>query len=441
MNSTLRLLFLLFIAITAIKTNAQTYKYQNGNFIPTTSEERYKPPPVKYEKSTTTFPKAEKSNGTYNQGNSDLIKQEEQKELRLKQEKLKNDSIAKVNEKVANAKYLEKRRIANDKAMDELRVITGVRYDYAIKYDGYIIVEKERKKGIIYSDGKIMVPLLYDNVYEFNEDLATVYLNSKYGAIDKNGTVVIPLIYDELNIKNGFAKVILNGKCGLVSKTGKLLIPAKYEDLDYLGTFADFSTYAAKLNNKWGLINTNGALLIPFIYEEIKDNWRQSGFNIVVLGTKLGLISLEGELILPAEYEVLKKLDEPVENIYLLRLNNKWGYINPKEKTFISCAFDEIREFNNGLAEVKMERKWGYIDSNLKTIIPCIYNTVNHFSEGLAEVSYDEKWGYIDVKGNVVIPFKYQYAESFYKGRARVCKSKNLKKKTYIDASGKELKD
>ena len=40
MNSTLRLLFLLFIAITALKTNAQTNNYGNGNFTPTTSSEK-----------------------------------------------------------------------------------------------------------------------------------------------------------------------------------------------------------------------------------------------------------------------------------------------------------------------------------------------------------------------------------------------------------------
>ncbi len=497
MNSSLRLLFLLFIAITAIKTNAQTYKFENGVFRPTTSEERYKPPPVKY---NTPTPRAEKSTGT-NSGSrtstsgKSLIEIEneeraEREKEKRKLEKLKNDSIAKVKEeKVAyyERMYEEDRR--NDDEMWKLYKITGVKYDHAYKHDGYMIVEKGSKQGIINSVGKIMVPLLYGKVYPFKEDLAEVELNSKHGAVDKNGIVVIPIVYDIVyqfygdlaivcvgekhgfeyvqkygavnkngtvvipiiynkisGFEKGFSTVLLDGKWGLVSKIGKLVIPAKYEDLDYLGSFADYTTYAAKLDNKWGLINTNGTLLSPFIYEEIKDTWRHSGFYIVLLGAKLGLISLTGELILPAEYERLKKLDGPAENIYSMYTDYRYGYVNPKEKTLISCVFSETADFdfNNGLAEVKMpgkDGKWGYIDLNLKTIIPCIYTTVDHFSEGLAAVSYNNRYGYIDIKGNVVIPFKYRYAKSFYKGRAEVNKSKNLKKDTYIDASGKELKD
>src|SRR5690606_31841971 len=48
----------------------------------------------------------------------------------------------------------------------------------------------------------------YDSVWEFTEGLAAVYKDDKWGFIDNTGKVVIPIIYDEVDIfSEGLAKV------------------------------------------------------------------------------------------------------------------------------------------------------------------------------------------------------------------------------------------
>ncbi|MBS1792275.1 MAG: WG repeat-containing protein [Acidobacteria bacterium] len=75
--------------------------------------------------------------------------------------------------------------------------------------------------GIIDNTGKEMIPLEYDNIYEFWEDLAAVQKNRKWGFIDKNNVLVIPYKYDTGGFfVNGYANVELAGRKIRIDKKG-----------------------------------------------------------------------------------------------------------------------------------------------------------------------------------------------------------------------------
>ncbi|MCO6498496.1 MAG: WG repeat-containing protein [Chitinophagaceae bacterium] len=87
------------------------------------------------------------------------------------------------------------------------------------------------------STGKETVPLIYDDVVPFSEDLAAVnidgvaqnfrVLGGKWGIVDKSGNVVIPIIYEipgisvALRFKNGKVLVHKDGLDFCIDKTGK----------------------------------------------------------------------------------------------------------------------------------------------------------------------------------------------------------------------------
>ena len=80
-------------------------------------------------------------------------------------------------------------------------------------------------------------------------------LNSKYGFIDKTGKEVIPLKYDNaFDFSEGLALVWLNEKCGYIDKTGKEVIPIKYYNAD---SFSE-GLASVRLNGKWGYIDKTG---------------------------------------------------------------------------------------------------------------------------------------------------------------------------------------
>jgi hypothetical protein len=65
------------------------------------------------------------------------------------------------------------------------------------------------------ADGKIRIKPKYQEARSFNEDFASVKLNSKWGFIDKTGNVVIPPKYSDVGyFSEGLAQVRLGGKIG-----------------------------------------------------------------------------------------------------------------------------------------------------------------------------------------------------------------------------------
>ena len=89
-------------------------------------------------------------------------------------------------------------------------------------YDGLAWVCKDRKWGCIDILGNIVVPFVYSNCRDFKENLAAVEKDGKYGYIDKKGVVVIPFIYSFADdFIGGIARVSKNGKIGIVDKKGR----------------------------------------------------------------------------------------------------------------------------------------------------------------------------------------------------------------------------
>jgi WG containing repeat len=65
---------------------------------------------------------------------------------------------------------------------------------------------------------------------------------------------------------------------------------------------------------------------------------------------------------------------------------------------------------------------WGYVSDDSTVVIPFIYEEARDFEEGVAWVKMQSKWGVIDKKGNQIFPFEFDEADYFIKGLAMVKK-------------------
>ncbi len=130
------------------------------------------------------------------------------------------------------------------------------------------------------------------------------------------------------------------------------------------------------------------------------------------------------------------QISEFHEGLARVKLNGKDGYINKEGKEVIKPIYDFAVNFHKGLARVKLNGKWGYINKDGKIAIKLIYDDVFEFSEDLAAVCSNGKWSYINKDGKEVIKLnkKYERAHEFHNGLAAVC----LKGKWgYINKEGK----
>jgi hypothetical protein len=139
------------------------------------------------------------------------------------------------------------------------------------------------------------------------------------------------------------------------------------------------------------------------------------------------------EVVTPVKYDGTDTFSEGLARV---RLNWKYGFIDPTGKEVISLKYDEADSFSKGLARVCLNGKFGFIDLTGKEVISLKYDKADSFSDGLARVCLNGKCGFIDPTGKAVIPFKYDKADSFSEGLARV---RLNWKYGFVDPTGKEV--
>lgn len=104
------------------------------------------------------------------------------------------------------------------------------------------------------------------------------------------------------------------------------------------------------------------------------------------------------------EYKKLIKAKTKAKFMNIIYNNFYWVY---DEVTKFMLKYDYAYNSSEDLALVRLNDKYGYIDKQGNEVIPLKYDDAYNFSNGLARVELAGKYGYIDKQGNEVIPLKY----------------------------------
>jgi len=311
----------------------------------------------------------------------------------------------------------------------------------------FIRVVKNKRYGLFNTQGKEILPLMYDDIFagnkngneirlrldreefilnnnthkiqknqittmpyeqvsKFSEDLAVIKINGKCGYVDRLGNVVIEAIYTIANsFSEGLAMVALdNRKYGFIDKTGKIVIPLEYDNnYGFLNQF----TLQSK-NNKLGLMNASGKEITEFKYNNISTS--SNGILTVKMGEKFGLIDKTGQEITPVKYDDIRFF---VDSLAVVREGDKFSLINKAGREITPVKYDYIKFDRDSLGVVKKGIKYGYINQAGQLVIPLKYDYANDFSDGIAKVRSGEKFGLIDETEKEIINIKYNEINSF----------------------------
>ena len=138
-----------------------------------------------------------------------------------------------------------------------------------------------------------------------------------------------------------------------------------------------------------------------------------------------------GDVVIPFKYDYVRDFDE---GLAAVKLKGKWGFIDKSGKVVVPIKYDDVEVFYEGLADVKLNGKYGFVDKSGTEVVPLKYDMVWEFNEGLARVELNGKQGFVDKSGTEVVPLKYDEALHFNEGLAAVMLNGNW---GYIDKSGK----
>jgi hypothetical protein len=99
-----------------------------------------------------------------------------------------------------------------------------------------------------------------------------------------------------------------------------------------------------------------------------------------------------------------------------VRLGDKWGFIDKSGKYLVEPKFDYVYCFNESFAGVRLVDKWGFIDKSGKYVVEPKFDDAFSFLEGFAGVKLGSKWGFIDKSGKYVVEPKFDEVYSFRGG-------------------------
>ena len=322
------------------------------------------------------------------------------------------------------------------------KIVVPLKYEEAKDFsNGRALVTINNKNGFIDTKGKLIVPLKWNYASSFSEGLAIVGNFDFYCAIDTTGKIVVPLKFKHLyDFHEGIASFEdTKENWGFIDKTGKPIIDLVDKYACYgCGEFSEGLMLMQKKhpNSKRGFLSKDGTEAINFIYDEASPF--SEGLACVAINKKYGFINKEGKVVIPLEYDLAYPFRNGLATVKLQEsygVNERYGIIDKNGNIVAPLRYKFIYRFSEGVAGFTRDGKNGFINESGKEIIPPKYDEAHAAKNGLIAVSLGGSWGYIDLEGNTRIPFNYEKAEDFVGGLAEVVYAGNAR---IIDKSGKQ---
>ena len=320
----------------------------------------------------------------------------------------------------------------------------------------------------LFSGMEIVAPV-YSSAEEFSNGYAVVRKGDRFGLVADDGTEALPCLYEEIKrIWDNSFIIESDKKFALFNPSVPSKLSSFYDEWDYVwdsdsqvSRNKEEGVIVVKKNDLCGLYDCfNNRELLPCEYKRIaypriggqRLAINQDSWTILTRDCKpIGMIpdsSRYTDFGCSGEYVFLKS-------------DGKWGIFDLKGNVVVPCRFDTIADsFHNGLIWVGQRQlrdgKWvmnyGFVNEKGDVIIPCIYDYALGFINDITFVSlYEkEKWTsrfrdlFINKQGEIISEIKDVITSifPFYKGVA-LCKRKSGHNDMYcmISENGTVIRD
>lgn len=186
------------------------------------------------------------------------------------------------------------------------KLIVPCVYDDASRWfkDEVAFVRKGGENGyaLISKEGQLLTAFQFGDHSRRPADRSLKYMSvynvdkKKYGIIDTQGNIIIPFIYDELYSPNadGYMQFENENLWGIVNLHNKVVVPAIYNNLR---VSHECNVIAARKGNKWGYIDVNNNLLSEFVFDEAYAFPDGDSLADVQVGRYRGCVDKKGKLV------------------------------------------------------------------------------------------------------------------------------------------------
>lgn len=339
---------------------------------------------------------------------------------------------------------------------DQNKEVKNVDADDLISDKAHYLLKLSGKNGVVDQSLKELVPVSYDYLSAFDNNLAVAGKDKRYGLINLKGQTVIDLVYDSVSLEKNFVRV-------LTSNMGQ----RRWAVMDTFGVVKTEKTYdfVAPFNGKffpvhnrgfWGAVDRYGKEILYCVYDSLmnfnhdrivvkfKSLYGIIGFDehwyIKPQTYPLALISDEHYLLKQDTITYLKKNDDV---IYFTSNPFDWkgdhfeesspsGTVRMVSLDGISSVIaappivddaEKVFEEHEGMRGILRNGRYGFIDHRGRLRVANRYENIGSFSGGLAPVMILGKWGYVNMEDRIIINPNYEKAGDFVSGIAFVTRN------------------
>ncbi len=232
--------------------------------------------------------------------------------------------------------------------------------------------------ALIDQQGKKVVDLLRYQQVDANKiagGLMPVQRNSKVGYIDMQGREVVPILYDRLNEASSWARAAIDGRIvvkrggsyGVISTDNKTIVPFS-SSITAIEDYKAGRARVSKGNSVSWFDKKGNAIAEPSTANKATNNANKAVNNSAALAAKSDEQSLASAAFTTLQAD---------------KRDGKWGFVDDRNVTMITYAFDEVRPFSEGLAGVLIDGKWGFITLGGELVIPFSFDNASVASSGL----------------------------------------------------------
>lgn len=193
----------------------------------------------------------------------------------------------------------------------------------------------------------------------------------------------------------------------------------------------------ANEKGKFGYVDENGKKVISYKYTEAYPF--EEGLAKVKKGDKYGFIDPNGKAVGKIKYTLILPFTGSFCRVAVggtykggILKGAKWGFLNKRGEEILTPGYDEIGEFEDGVAYVIKGKKYGLVDEHAKFLLEPKYTAVGLFDKfghcwfavsGKIDKKTGKlsnaKYGMINREGDVIVPAKYLSLGYFYKYKTK----------------------
>ena len=322
------------------------------------------------------------------------------------------------------------------------QILTILFLFFMLPLSAQTLIEKRDGKhiGFVNEQGKVVIPIIYDIVYDIYGEAIVVRKNGKTGLLSRDNKVLLPIACEDFFYGYGYIFLSKKGKQGLFDKSGKQILPFKYDGI-YASDWNN-EYFIVKENNKYGVIDREQNPIIAIKYGKL-DFVDETFLSVEDNSTSLyGVIDLSEKEIIPRIY---KSIEAAWNTGHFIVRNNKneYGIVNENHQEVIPLKYGNFKLLDDGtylVHESFYSSIKGVLDTLGQVLVPIEYKYIEKPFNGLRTVSRDNKhFGFINDKNETIIPFEYNHIPSLRTGTFMILSEVASDKCVILDLQGKRL--